>query len=257
MSPRTGETERADKTNLSLHELLAMVMHEMRAPLSSLTITVDVLLANSEQLEPAEIQSMLQRVQRSTSWIQALVENLSIAAQLEVSELQLRWSSVDLRAALDAALVIAQPSLDREAQRVQSDGLDNCLVRGDSRRIEQVLVNLLMNASKYGRSDTLIQVNATVEGEWVRVEVRDEGPGIPIDEHQRIFQRYVRGSTALLSGSGGLGLGLHIVKILVELHGGAVGVSSRPGAGATFWFTLPIVEIDATGYELGQENSSG
>lgn len=241
MSPRPGISVHEDKKSMSLHELLAMVMHEMRAPLSSLTITVDVLLANSEQLEPREIHSMLQRVQRSTSWIQALVENLSIAAQLEVSELQLRWSAVDLREALDAALLIVQPSLDRERQRVDAEGVDGFVVRGESRRIEQILVNLMMNASKYGRPATTIEVAATVEGEWVRVEVRDKGHGIPADEHDRIFQRYVRGSAALRSSGGGLGLGLHIVKTLVELHGGTVGVSSQPGAGATFWFTVPAV----------------
>jgi signal transduction histidine kinase len=228
-----------DQATYSLHELLGMVMHELRAPLSTLSMSVDLLVNDTEQLGPRETQKLLRRIQRSTSWLQALVDNLTIAAQAEVSQLQLRHRAVELRDALDMALTIVQPSLDREGQRVVSEGIDGVRARGDTRQIEQILVNLLLNASKYGRPDTAIDVSARLDGKFVRVEVRDAGPGIPEDEHERIFRRYVRGTAALERGNGGLGLGLHIVKILAELHGGQVGVCSTPGNGATFWFTLP------------------
>jgi signal transduction histidine kinase len=218
-----------------------MVMHEVRAPLSSLTVTLDLLITNADQIDLAESQKLLRRAQRSTAWLQALVDNLSVAAQLEVSELQLRFGTVDLRDALDMALLIVQPALDREGQRVDWEDYAGVTVRGDARRIEQVLVNLLMNASKYGRADTTIRVRTIQQNGFVRVEVCDAGPGIPPEEHERIFERYVRGRTALNNGNGGLGLGLHIVKVLTERHGGQVGVRSRPGQGATFWFTLPAL----------------
>ena len=104
-----------------------------------------------------------------------------------------------------------------------------------------MLVNLLMNASKYGGDERTIEVGAEPVGEWVRVRVKDQGPGIPVDEQERIFGCYERGVAAQQTGNGGLGLGLHIVKTLVELHDGQVGVTSAPNAGATFWFTLPRV----------------
>jgi signal transduction histidine kinase len=223
----------------SLYELLGMVMHELRAPLSTLSMTIDLLVNDGEELEPRETQKLLRRIQRSTAWLQALVDNLTVAAQVEVSQLHLRHGTVELREALEMALLIVQPSLDREGQWVVSEGIDGVRVRGDVRQIAQILVNLLMNASKYGRPETAIEVSTRPDGKFVRVEVRDAGPGIPEDEHERIFRRYVRGTTALQSGNGGLGLGLHIVKILAELHGGQVGVCSTPGNGATFWFTLP------------------
>jgi signal transduction histidine kinase len=226
----------------ALHDLLAMVLHEMRAPLGSLTVTVELLVGNLNELGSSETLAMLQRIQRSTSWLQALVENLTVAAQLEASQLKVRWRVVDLSDCLDLAMSIAQPSLDREGQRVIVDGVAGVWVAGDQRQIEQVLVNLLMNASKYGGSHTTVRVGVRAVGSQVRVEVQDEGPGIPEDEQETIFGRYVRGSTADLKGAGGLGLGLHIVKTLVELHGGSVGVESEGGRGSTFWFTVPAVD---------------
>lgn len=234
----------------ALHDLLAMVLHEMRAPLGTLTVTAELLVGNLNELGSAETLMMVQRIQRSTSWLQALVENLTVAVQLEANQLQVRWRVVDLSDCLDLAMSIAQPSLDRERQRVLVDGISGVWVAGDQRQIEQILVNLLMNASKYGGSDLTIRVSATEIGSQVRVEVRDTGPGIAASEQETIFGRYVRGATADLKGAGGLGLGLHIVKTLVELHGGAVGVESEVGKGATFWFTVPAV--DETRFEPGQ-----
>jgi two-component system phosphate regulon sensor histidine kinase PhoR len=219
-----------------------MVLHEIRTPLASLTVTVELLLDNFGQLREPEVLSLLQRVQRSTVWLQSLIENLSVAAQLETSQLQLRWSVVELSDCLDTALLIVQPSLDRERQRVNVTDVTGRRVAGDPRRIEQVLVNLLINASKYGGPGTDIQVKAEPLANSVRIWIQDEGPGVEASEHERIFVRYVRGTAAEQNGSGGLGLGLHIVKTLVELHGGAVGVESASGQGARFWFTLPWVE---------------
>ena len=226
----------------ALYDLLAMVLHEMRAPLGTLTVTAELLDGNLDEIGSVETHAMLQRIQRSTSWLQALVENLTVAAQLEASQLQVRWRVVDLSDCLDLAMSIAQPSLHREHQQVMVDGVAGVRAAGDQRQIEQILVNLLMNASKYGGPDSRIRVGAKTVGKQVRVEVRDEGPGIPPSEQETIFGRYVRGSTADLKGASGLGLGLHIVKTLVELHGGAVGLSSKEGKGATFWFTVPAVD---------------
>ena len=226
----------------ALYDLLAMVLHEMRAPLGTLTVTSELLVGNLNELGSAETLLMVQRIQRSTSWLQALVENLTVAVQLEANQLQVRWRVVDLSDCLDLAMSIAQPSLDRERQRVLVDGISGLWVTGDQRQIEQVLVNLLMNASKYGGSDSTILVRATGLGPLVRIEVKDTGPGIAASEQEAIFGRYIRGATADLKGAGGLGLGLHIVKTLVELHGGAVGVESEVGKGATFWFTVPAVD---------------
>jgi signal transduction histidine kinase len=237
----TEAANRVDPSRSGVQEILATVLHELRAPLSSLTVTVEVLANSFETLDPADTRVLLVRMQRSTAWLQALVENLTVVAQLEVRSLPLRWATVDLAHCLEQACLIAQPSLDRGHQQVGASQLAGRRAAGDEHWIGQMLVNLLMNASKYGGDERTIEVGAEPVGEWVRVWVTDQGPGIPVDEQERIFGRYERGVAAQQSGNGGLGLGLHIVKTLVELHGGKVGVTSAPNAGATFWFTLPRV----------------
>jgi signal transduction histidine kinase len=237
----TEPANRVDPSRSGVHEVLATVLHELRAPLSSLTVTVEVLANSFENLDPADTRALLVRMQRSTAWLQALVENLTVVAQLEVRSLPLRWATVDLAYCLEQARQIAQPSLDRGHQQVDASQLAGIRAAGDEHWIGQVLVNLLMNASKYGGDERTIEVGAEPVGEWVRVWVKDQGPGIPVDEQERIFGRYARGVAAQQSGNGGLGLGLHIVKTLVELHDGQVGVTSAPNAGATFWFTLQRV----------------
>jgi signal transduction histidine kinase len=223
----------------STHDALATILHELRAPLSALTVTVELMVGSLDRLDLAEARLLLERAQRSTAWLHALIENLTVAAQLEVSPLPIRWGIVDLAACFDEARHVVQPSLDRARQRIDASALAPLRVAGDPRWITQVLVNLLMNASKYGGPDATIEVGAVDQGSQARIWVKDEGPGIPSDERERIFSRYVRGSAADQSGSGGLGLGLHIVKTLVGLHHGQVGVESEPGHGALFWFTLP------------------
>ncbi len=237
----TDPANRVDPSRSGFQEVLATVLHELRAPLSSLTVTVEVLANSFENLDPADTRALLVRMERSTALLQALVENLAVVAQLEGRSLPLRWATVDLADCLEQARQIAQPSLDRGHQQVDASQLAGIGAAGDEHWIGQVLVNLLMNASKYGGDEGTIAVGAVPVGEWIRVWVKDQGPGIPIDEQERIFGRYERGVAAKQSGNGGLGLGLHIVKTLVELHGGKVGVTSAPNAGATFWFTLPRV----------------
>jgi signal transduction histidine kinase len=224
----------------SVRDLLATVLHEVRTPLSCLAATVEVLLGNFEELEPREARAMLARMQRSAAWLQALVDNLTVAAQLDTCQLHLAPAPVALGECVETALALVAPLLERAGQRVEVAGPLGLWARADGRRVEQVLVNLLMNASKYGGPGRPIRLRVEGVGGRVRVWVQDGGPGIGAAERERIFGRYERGQVARASGVGGLGLGLHIVKTLVERQGGQVGVESAPGQGAAFWFTLPL-----------------
>jgi two-component system phosphate regulon sensor histidine kinase PhoR len=114
-----------------------------------------------------------------------------------------------------------------------------------------VLVNLLTNAGRYGARADVIDLTVTVERGQVWIRVIDHGEGISADSLERIFERYVRGDGAERAALDGQGLGLHIVRGLVELHGGAVGVESVPGSGATFWFSLPVLPVAPGGAERG------
>jgi signal transduction histidine kinase len=120
---------------------------------------------------------------------------------------------------------------------------ENVIGYVDPVRIEQVLGNLIDNAVKFGMGSP-IEVELHAENGGATISVRDHGPGMPLEEHAEIFKRYRRGSGA--SGLGGLGLGLHVVREIVESHGGTVRVDARPGKGSTFMVTLPLASGSVT-----------
>ncbi len=120
------------------------------------------------------------------------------------------------------------------------------LVHADAGRIEQVVTNFLTNALKYSPTDHPVEVGVEAEPRQTRVWVRDQGPGLPPQEQEHIWERFHRAKGVVVqSGTGvGLGLGLYISRIIVERHRGQIGVDSTPGQGATFWFTLPLPPLE-------------
>ena len=133
-----------------------------------------------------------------------------------------------------------KPLLDKRGQRLTVE-LPAAIptVEADPRRTVQVLVNLLSNASKYGPEHSAIAVEAVARDGSVRVSVADRGPGIPPEYRRRLFRRFVPPSPGSNDAQYGTGLGLSVVKAIVEAHGGRVGVDDRQGGGSIFWFTLP------------------
>jgi len=120
-------------------------------------------------------------------------------------------------------------------------------VVADADRVGQVIMNYLTNALKYSPGDQAVDVRLTVVGAWARVAVEDRGPGLPPAELGRIWQRFYRVEGVPVRGwtNSGLGVGLHVCKTIIELHGGRVGVESAVGRGSTFWFALPVAERPA------------
>jgi signal transduction histidine kinase len=130
---------------------------------------------------------------------------------------------------------------------------EDVAVRVDRWRLMQVLSNLLSNAAKYAPRDSVVEVSTCVHERLVRVAVKDSGPGIPEAFHDGVFQRFSQADSSDSRQKGGTGLGLAITKELVEHMGGRVGFESTPGAGATFYFDLPIVGSSA---ETGDTTTS-
>jgi signal transduction histidine kinase len=239
----TADTEPAGGAE-GVRDLLATVLHEVRTPLACLTATAEVLADSFEELGPRDARAMLRRLQRSATWLQALVDNLTAAAQLEAGQLHLGAGPVDLAECAETALALVGPLLERAGQGAEVAGAAPP-AWGDARRVEQALVNLLMNASKYGGAGAPIRVELGRAPGRATVAVADRGPGIPLAEQGRVFERYARGRAAVQSGASGLGLGLHIVRTLVERQGGAVALQSEPGRGATFTLALPLAPSPA------------
>jgi signal transduction histidine kinase len=139
------------------------------------------------------------------------------------------------------AIATMQPLLDKHGQRLVVElPAAVPVVQADPRRTVQVLVNLLSNASKYGPDDAEIEVDAALRGNWVRVNVVDCGPGVPLEQRHELFRRFVHPNPQNGRAQVGVGLGLSVVKAVVEAHGGQVGIEDRPAGGSVFWFTLPV-----------------
>jgi signal transduction histidine kinase len=226
------------------HELtvLATVAHELRGPLTALATSSELLAEDFLHLDPEQVQSMLAAMHRRTLWLQGLVENLLCAATIREGRLQLYRQSLSMSDLLADVQAVIEPLLAQRGQRLRVR-LPQRLpeVLADSRRLGQVLVNLILNASKFGAANTSIDVTVSVRGTVVNVAVADRGPGVSPEQAHRLFEPYYRAPATAGSGKDGVGLGLSIVKSIVEAHAGSVGVESRRGGGARFWFELPTV----------------
>jgi two-component system sensor histidine kinase KdpD len=247
-SPARGEEDVAPS-------LLSAVAHELRAPLMALTWSSEQLVEQFEQLEPRQIRSTLSTIHRRSLWLQGLVENLLCGTTVREGRFQVQPQQINLIDLVQEAQSTLEPLLKQRAQQVRLSARGPVAeVWADGRRIGQVLINLISNASKFGRVGTLIDVGLLQRRNIVRVTVADRGPGLPSEGAERLFEPFYRAVSAARSGIEGTGLGLAIVKWIVEAHGGRVGAENRPGGGARFRFELPTASADA---QAGRDEGNG
>lgn len=219
---------------------LANISHEFRTPLSAIRASVDLLLEDLAGLSKDEIAELLHSVFLSVTGLQTLIDNLLESLSIEAGRFTIRRVPSDLGAVIDQSAQVMRPLLDRRGQLLEVV-IPAPLppVWMDPMRVTQVIVNLLSNASKYSPVQRPIELRAQAEGHQIVVRVSDRGEGIAPEERENLFRRFVRLEPAD-PGQYGMGLGLSVVKAIVEEHGGKVGVSDRPGGGSVFWFSLPL-----------------
>lgn len=219
-------------------EFVANVSHELRTPLSLIKGYTETLLDESKK-DPETIHKFLETIDRNARRLQLLIEDLLGISALESGRLEMELRNVSVRELVEVAAQDHGPAAERRRIRFGID-LPDVQVRVDADRIHQVLGNLIDNAIKYGREEGEVLVSAqTVSDHWVEVCVRDDGPGIPSDSLDRIFERFYRVDRARSRNQGGTGLGLSIVKHIIQSHGGQVRAESELGKGAAIFFTLP------------------
>jgi predicted ATPase/signal transduction histidine kinase/tRNA A-37 threonylcarbamoyl transferase component Bud32 len=232
-------------------EFLSVASHELNTPLAGLTLSVQALRKqySSDRGRPrlmsdAMTQQLSELVDRNAQRLSRLVRDLLDATKLQHNQLALHPEKIDLGALIRDNLQRFMPQLERAHCTLSTALEPGLVVHGDRGRLEQVLVNLLANAIKFGPGRS-IHVSARSLAGAAQLSVRDHGMGIERSQQKRIFERFERGVSA--SNYGGLGLGLYISREIVTAHHGWIRVDSEPGEGATFIVELPLAEeVDAS-----------
>jgi signal transduction histidine kinase len=220
-------------------EFLMEVAHELRTPISGLIASLDLVVDDALNMPRNELALLAGTLRRSALRLEHLVENLMDAGSIEAGTFQVRAQTASLKHSLSEAMAFTQPMLESKNQElVRAFEADADRVLADERRTTQVFANLISNASKYAPEGTRVTVAAKSVDGYVRITVADEGPGIPLDEQNRLFQRFFRSRT-VREQAGGLGLGLSICRAIVHAQGGDISIESTPGRGTSVHFTLP------------------
>ncbi len=229
---------RLKKLENARQEFIANVSHELRTPLSLIKGYVETLLDGAKD-RPEVAVKFLHTIERNAERLKLLIEDLLTVSELESGRVRLNLQSVALGPAIGK--VCEEFRARAAAKKMRLDKrVTEFKVRADADRLDQVLANLVDNAIKYGRADGQIVVGAEpAANDQVEVFVSDDGPGIPTEAQERIFERFYRVDKARSRDQGGTGLGLSIVKHIVQSHGGKVWVHSEASQGTTFHFTLP------------------
>jgi len=223
-------------------EFVANVSHELRTPLSLIKGYVETLLEGAKD-NPEISTKFLQTIDRNAERLRLLIEDLLTISELESGRVKLNQQPLQLRTLSEK--VLSDFRSPAEAKNITLvDEVPDLTISADAARLEQVLCNLIDNAIKYGRQRGKVTLRACLAGtEQVEISISDDGPGIPREALERIFERFYRVDKARSREQGGTGLGLSIVKHIVQGHGGRVWARSDLGHGATFYFTLPVGHV--------------
>jgi signal transduction histidine kinase len=221
-------------------EFLTVASHELRTPLTSMQLVVQSALRAARSrstLAPSLSQISLECIERQMRRLNKLIDALLDVSLIQAGRLELELEPTDLVAVTREVLSRFGDELQRSGSTVSLRAEAPVLGAWDRSRLDQVVTNLISNAIKYGRGNP-IEVSLESGEEAARLVVRDRGLGIAEEHMPQMFKRFERAAAARQYG--GLGLGLHIVRQIVEMHGGAVDVVSEPGAGSTFTVRLPL-----------------
>jgi signal transduction histidine kinase len=234
---RAGERDQLERMK---DEFVLTASHELRSPLTSVQGFAELLMLEGDQLTPKQAETV-EIILDNTRHVVRLLNDLLDLARSDAGRLTIAPAPTDVASLVEEATRTMRSQTAAREQALEEEiepGLPH--VEADRDRIRQVLVNLLTNANEYSPQGATIHVKASRRGAEVEVAVSDDGPGIPADQLEHIFERFTRGDAGMTQRVGGTGLGLAISKSLVELHGGTIAAESAPGEGSTFRFRLPV-----------------
>jgi PAS domain S-box-containing protein len=256
------------ESNKRMDEFLSIASHELRTPLTTIKGNVQLarrhlsrltLTEAEQQARRSLVEELLERADRQVGLLTRLVRDLLESSRAQADRLAMHLVPQDLVAIVRQTVADLHSTAPQRPLQLFIDGrayapaapggegaeepISPIMVRADAEGLGLVITNYLTNAFKYAPRERPVEVCVERDADEARVSVRDEGPGLPPAEQQRVWERFYRapGIEAQGGATPGLGLGLHICKMIIERHQGRVGLCSAPGAGSTFWFSLPLL----------------
>jgi len=219
-------------------DFVANVSHELRTPVAVIRANAETLLAGAKD-DPQMAQRLIEGLHRNAERLARILADLLDLSRLDAGQYRLDLQEVRVRGVAEQSLTAVDPQAQRRGVAIVVEIPDWLAVKADAKALDQILVNLIDNGVKYTQPDGHVWVEARAIGDAVRIEVRDDGPGIADKHRRRVFERFYRADPSRSREAGGTGLGLSIVKHLVESMGGEVGVEPNTPRGSIFWLRLP------------------
>ncbi|HEV3153790.1 MAG TPA: HAMP domain-containing sensor histidine kinase [Candidatus Baltobacteraceae bacterium] len=229
--------ELLEATSRAQSEFFSLVSHEVRSPLAAIGGATGLLEQHFDSLTPERRTELLAVLGTSTARLSAIFEDFLLLSRMDAGKLTLRMETIDAIAVVDESVArIESQHPEREFRTLYLAPVPR--VFGDEGRVVQVLANMLSNAAKYSTPESVIVVEIRPSGQSVTFSVKNEGPGVPESDRDKLFTRFGRISAE--SSDASIGLGLYICSELVSLMGGSIGYESEPNKVTTFWFSLPL-----------------
>lgn len=245
------EREKLEEINQLKSEFVSLVSHELRTPLTSICWSVENLLDGIPEQPSPKIKAYLRGIHDSSRHLTRMIENLLNITRIEAGKIKLNLEKLNLKEQIAKVREMVKPLLEKKQMQFKTEVAADLYAQADRDHLLAILTNLLDNAIKYSSQGSELKITAKIlqtgnqpksdkkRGCLIAISILDQGAGIPKARQQAIFERFERASQSKAAREKGLGLGLHIVKKLVEAQGGWIRVQSEPGQGSTFTFTLP------------------
>jgi len=230
----------ARTANYQQSQLLNIAAHDLKNPLTTISVWAE--LAQQAKNDPAQVEMMCERIKQSGKKMERLINDLLESARKEAGKIQLRFAATDLAAVVESVVNTNQILANRKNLKLKIDILDHPQVHADEEKLTEIADNLINNAIKYSPENKNITVTISEKNDKGILQVQDEGQGITEEDKINLFQRFVTLSAIPTGGESSTGLGLSIVKALVDAHQGVIKVNSDgKDKGTTFIVELPLV----------------
>ena len=232
-------TERKEIERLK-NEFISTVSHELRTPLTSIIGSLGLMRGNALGENSRQVRQLIEVAHGNSERLVRLINDILDMEKIESGSMEFEMRPVDLNALVEQAIADNEGYADRfGVALVKERHMPDASITGDWHRLLQVMANLISNASKFSPAGSRVDVELTPNGKTVRVAVKDNGPGVPVDFRDTIFDKFTQSDMSDSRERGGTGLGLSISRAIVEVHGGRIGFRNNAEGGATFYFDLP------------------